>query len=57
MERTREHETDRRNATERIEYYMPGTLWPSAETSRIERFVKSLFRRRGGLRPARNEDQ
>jgi hypothetical protein len=50
MKRTRNYETD--SEREPLDYYMPGTPRLTTGDSRVERLVKSLFRRRGGLRPA-----
>jgi len=36
---------------EQPDYYLPGMPTPSTEPGRVERFVRRLFRRRGGLRP------
>jgi hypothetical protein len=47
MERT--DERDERSAE--FDYYLPGMPTPSTSPGRVERFLKRLFRRRGGLRP------
>jgi hypothetical protein len=51
MRRTQNYQTD--SESKPLDYYMPGTPQLSTGDSRVERLVKSLFRRRGGLRPAR----
>lgn len=35
--------------------YMPGMPSPSTQPGRVERFLASLFRRRGALRPVVSE--
>ncbi len=52
MERTRYDDADRTVPTEQpeLENYLPAMFWPSNEPGRVERFLKRLFRRRGGLR-------
>lgn len=57
MKRTQNYDANRGTTTEQIVYYMPGTPRLAAENGRIERFVKSLLRRRGGLRSARKRSQ
>ncbi len=41
---------DDANARADVEFYLPGMPSLSAQVGRVESAIKSLFRRRGGLR-------
>jgi hypothetical protein len=43
-------------ADETFVNYLPGGPTPGRGTGRVERFLRTLFRRRGPLRPAVRED-
>lgn len=46
-----ERNDERSERSAEFDYYLPGMPNPSASPGRVERFLKRLFRRRGGLRP------
>lgn len=52
MKQTQDYDFDVEPHAEQLDFYMPGTPRLSTGEGRIERFVKSLVRRRGKLRPA-----
>lgn len=53
MKRTEPTRADRTDATELrdLEYYLPATPNVSTDPGPVERFLTSLFRRRGSVRP------